>query len=280
MKTNKCLNIVLLLLFYPCTVTLSQDYSQPYIVNSIIGDTLTKSERDNYLLFQEIDGFNWAVFYLKQDSVLDAKVNYHRGGADRDTLIENYKKLKSLDYHIRAKNALDQGITVSSLSENKAKEYNSAKGEIIKVIRNNGEETYGELLFVRKNSLLLYKSECYNNLFMPDCVWKENQSELKRVIIKGNSNFGLGIILGILTGVVVGGIVFDSYNDGNICWGRDAIVPTILSTVGCITLGATAGIATSNPDNLIEIFSEQDIQGLSKYARFQYEEPSQLKAIK
>lgn len=291
MKTNKCL-VLFMLLFLPCTVILSQDYGQPYVVNSVIGDTLTITERDNYLLFPEIDGFNWAVFYLKQDSLLDAQVNYHFGGKDSDTLIENYKKLKSLDYHIRAKYALDQGIPVSSLSENKAKESTSANGEVIKIIRNSGEEIYGELLFVRKNSLIMYKSECDNNRIMPDCVWKENESELKRVIINGNSNLGLGIGLGVAASLIVGTIIyFSNYDedkkDG--VFGIDfrhmeaydkSIVPIICSTIGLTTLGVIIGMETSTPDDNIEIFNEEDIQGLSKYARYQSEEPSQLKTIK
>lgn len=286
MKTNKYL-VLFLILFLPCTVILSQDYSQPYVVNSIIGDTLTKTERDIYLLFPDIDGFNWAVFYINQDSVLAAKVNYHTGGAERDTLIENYKKLKSLDYHIRAKNALDQGIPLSILSENQDKEFAFAKGKLIKLIKSSGEVKYGELLFVRNNSLIMYKSECYNNRFMPDCVWKENESGLKRVIIEGNSNLGLGIASGIILSVITGFVIYNStYEKEEGSWFREinalekSIGTIILSTIGLTTLGVIIGLATSTPDTEIEIINEEDIHGLSKYARYQNEEPSQLKAIK
>ena len=62
-------------------------------------------------------------------------------------------------------------------------------------------------------------------------------------------------------------------------WGYDETVPTILSTVGCITLGVTIGIATSTPDEVIKTFSKYEMSGLSTYSRYQSNEPNALKKI-
>lgn len=55
MKIKKYLLIALLVLLYNQNL-ISQNYNEPYIINSIVGDTITKTERDNYILFKDIEG--------------------------------------------------------------------------------------------------------------------------------------------------------------------------------------------------------------------------------
>ena len=89
--------------------SLAQKDILPYVVNPLIGDTLTLEERDYYILFPQIEEFQFAVFYLNPDSSLNAVVKYYDDGILKDTLIENYKSIKSLNYHIYARNALENG---------------------------------------------------------------------------------------------------------------------------------------------------------------------------
>lgn len=137
--------------------------------------------------------------------MLDARVNYQVGDIQRDTLIENYKSLKSFDYHTKAKYTLDNKSTFVGWRKSKDSLEILAKGSEIKIIKLSGEEKQGELLAVRSNSILMYNPDCnQDNLVFPECVWKENESEISKVIIEGKSNIALGIGLGLLASVVAG----------------------------------------------------------------------------
>lgn len=284
MKTNKYLFTIIIFTFY-CLNILPQIYDKPFVVNSIIGDTLNIFERDNYLLFPKIKDFNWAVFYLKPDSMLDAQVNFSSNGLIKDTLIENYKKLKSLAYHIWAKDALDHGTFENTYNENNY-DVGSGKGIEIKIIKKTGEEKFGELLSVRKNSLILYNPGCNDNIIINDCVWKENKSDIDKLVIEGKSNLGLGIGLGLAASVVSSIIIYKSYYDRSetaFLRGIDAFessIGTIIITIAGLTaLGAIIGSETSTPDKEINIIDDENIYGLSQYSRYPEQEPPQLQAM-
>ena len=157
--------------------------------------------------FPQIEGFQFAVFYLNSDSSLNAYVKFHDDGISKDTLIENYKNLKSLNYHIYARNALENKSYVMAY-ENKNTKFD--KGADVNVYMNNGLETSGELLSVREKSLLLFNPDCDERLLNPECVNHVNTSEIDKLVIKGNSNLGLGIGLGLLASVIVGALIFQS----------------------------------------------------------------------
>ena len=276
--TQKIYTIVIFLLFS----TLNKDfYSQenniPITVNNLIGDTLSKEERDYYKLFPQIEGFQSAVFYLNSDSILSAKVYYRKDGLLTDTLVQNYRTLQNLNYHIYARDALEKGLPIGEFINQAS---GNEKGAEVSAYMNDGRETSGELLSVRANSILLFNSDCDKRLLKQECINQINANEINKLVIEGNSNLGWGIGLGLLAAVVAGATVFQSYNDGSFLWGRDAILPTILSTVGCITLGVTIGIFTSTPDEEIKIYSEEDIRGLSYYSRYPNKEPDELQKVK
>ena len=263
--------------------TLAQNDISPYVVNDFIGDTLSQEERDYYQLFPKIEGFQYAVFYLNPDSSLNAEVKYLVEGHSRDTLIQNYRSLKSLNYHIYARNALENGIPDTAFKF-EAPVY--SKGADVSVYMNNGLETSGELLSVRKNSLLLLKPECNDNLINPDCINKTNFAEIDKLVVKGNSNVAVGIVLGLVAAVAVSAIIYQSNYKNSSSWlhGLAAYekskVPIIISSIGCITLGVTIGIFSSTPDEVITTFSKYEISGLSTYSRYPSNEPNELKKIK
>jgi len=113
----------------------------------------------------------------------------------------------------------------------------------------NESKTTGELLSVRRNSLLLLNPDCDERLLKPECINQIKAAEINKLVIEGNSNLGWGIGLGILASVFVGAIIFNSNYDSNrwlagmVAYDK-SITPIILSSIGLITLGATDGIAT------------------------------------
>jgi len=260
----------------------AQESENPLVVNPLIGDTLSLAERNFYQLFPQIEGFQSAVFYLNPDSSLNADVKYLIDGLATDTLIQNYKSLKTLDYHINARNALENE------TPDRAFNYKTAvysKGVDVNVYMTNGLEASGELLSVRENSLLILKPECKDNLINPDCISHMSSVEIDKLIIEGNSNLGWGIGLGLLASVIAGAFIYQSNFEssrwlaGAAAWGKSES-PIIISTVCCLTLGVIIGILTSTQDEVIEPFSEDDLKGLSTYSRYPSNEPNKLKKIK
>jgi hypothetical protein len=262
---------------------LAQNDSSPYIVNTIIDDTLSLTERDYYKLFPEFDEFRLAVFYLNSDSTLNAQVYYQKRGVVVDTLIQNYRTLKNLNYHIYARDALEKGLPLEAFNYQTS---GYQKGDEVSAYMNDGREISGELLSVRVNSILLLNSDCNERLLKPECINQIKASEIDKLIIEGNSNLGWGIGLGILASVVVGAFIYSSNYQNTSGWFREmnaiekSISPIVLSSIGCITLGVTIGIFTSTKDEVIKIYSEDDIRGLSYYSRYPNKEPDELRKVK
>ena len=260
--------------------TLAQNDISPYVVNDFIGDTLSQEERDYYQLFPKIEGFQYAVFYLNPDSSLNAEVKHLVEGHSRDTLIQNYRSLKSLNYHIYARNALENGIPDTAFKF-EAPVY--SKGAEVYAYLHDGRETSGELLSVRKNSLLILKPECDDNSKNPECISKINTSEIDKLVVEGSSNVAEGLVLGLVASIAVSAIIYQS-NHQSSSFGpginEGTLDAMIIATVCCVGLGTVIGILTSTPDEVIEPFSKYEISGLSTYSRYQSNEPNELKKIK
>lgn len=263
--------------------TCAQSDSSPFIVSSFIGDTLSLSERNYFQLFPQIEGFQWAVFYLNPDSSLSANVKYISDKEFRDTLINNYKSLKTLTYHINARNALGNGTLDTFHPVYEGSEYK--KGSEVCIYMNDGRETSGELLSVRENYLLLLNPMCDDRLLNPECINQLEAFDIDKIIIQGKSNLVLGIGLGILASVVTAAIIYSSNYESNswlagVAAANKSKTPIIISSIGLVTLGTTIGILTSIPDKTIEPFSEDDIVGLRYHSRYPEREPDRLKKIK
>ena len=60
-----------------------------------IGDTIFSFDREYFELFQTIDGFEYAVFYIRRDESLVSKVSYTSDGILKDTIFK--QPLSALD---------------------------------------------------------------------------------------------------------------------------------------------------------------------------------------
>jgi hypothetical protein len=100
MKSTHCFFIL-------CSLTLlsfrvvGQEQDKPIVVSSLIGDTLDAGERERYKLVPNLEGFQWAVFYLNPDSSLKVKVSLLDNKARRDTIIERYRTLKGVQNQVQ-----------------------------------------------------------------------------------------------------------------------------------------------------------------------------------
>ena len=240
----------------------------PILVNTLIGDTLSLEERNYFSLFPQIEGFKWAVFYFNSDSTVDAKVTYLRNSSQTDTLIYGFSTLPSLNY-------------IMSLRPNDEHD----KGAELIVYDTLGREITGELLSVRSNSMILLKPECSKDLKDLNCTWQTNYSEIKKVVIKDNSNLWLGLVFGFIASGIATGIIIhhaEKPKDGMFeDFSRLGLInktglKIVFSSIGLISLGALIGSLVSS-DEVFDSFTEEDIKGLSAYSRFPYLKAAELK---
>lgn len=271
MKTTFYFLFVLIILL-KCIPSLSQESEKPIVLSPSIGDTLSLQERNYYNMFSTIENFQWAVFYLNPDSTVRSEVTYLIDGILSDTVVYIDKKVEYLRLYINARN--DPGSIVQQREDN-------YKGSEIIVLQKNGTETSGNLLSVRQGSILIYNQECDDEVIDSNCVDTFNSSEIRKVVISGQSNVGWGVGIGLLLGtaVAVTGIIVGN-ESSTLDEGMTIGVTFFSIGVAIAAAGTIIGIASSTPDIVIEPFSEDDIKGLRVYSRYSQGEPDELKKNK
>ncbi len=96
MKIAKIMFIIILLVS-PCY---PQELGTPLTISRTVGDTLMPAERARLSLFPEVRGFKWAVFFLADDSTVNAKVHFGKSEQEaRDSSVMGYGTLRSV--HLR-----------------------------------------------------------------------------------------------------------------------------------------------------------------------------------
>lgn len=262
MKTYFLLLSVILLL--SISFSFAQEEEKPFVVSPLIGDTLSLEERDYYNLLPTINGFQFAIFYLNSDSLLDVRVFYEKRSAVKDTLINNYKSLTNMRIYLF--------------------KVDIAKGREVTVYLENKTNISGSFLSINHDSVLIYSEECEEGTFNSNCFEKIKNTEIKKFVIPGESNVGKSVvwctIIGIAAGSAIGLIINESTNGWDEFNAASALAGGLVgSCVGLLT-GIIYGSITSTPDITIQPISEENIKGLSQYAIFPSGEPNELKKIK
>ena len=237
---------------------------KPYIVSPIIGDTISLEERNYYNLLPTIKEFQFAIFYLNADSMLDMEVAYKTRNGLRDTLISNYKSLDQFRLQL-----LKTDI---------------AKSRQVTAYLKNNSSIGGGFLSINQDSVLIYSEECEEGNLSSNCFTKINNTEIKKFVIPGESNIGESIvwctIIGFVVGPAIGALVSESTNSWEGFEGAGALVGLVVGPCVGLLTGLIYGSITSEPDIVIQQFSEDDITGLSQYAIFPNGAPDELKKIK
>jgi len=244
--------------------SLSQEREKPFIVSPFIGDTLSLEERDYYNLLPTINGFQFAIFYLDQDSLLDVKVYYKTFDMIRDTIISNYKSVDKLKIYLLKRDIAN-------------------RTEVMVYLENNTRIT-GSFLSINHDSVLIYSEECNEGTLSSNCFTKINNTEINKIVIPGKSNVGKSVvwctIIGIATGSAIGLVINESTNGWDEFNAASALAGGLVgSCIGLLT-GLIYGSITSTPDITIQPISDENIKGLSQYAIFPSGEPDELKKIK
>ncbi len=107
MKKVMCISLIAVFV----GVGYGQELGEKVVISSAVGDTLKLSERNRFGLFPDISGFNWAVFFLTGDSIVNAKVDFDNPqGVSSDTVLMSYGTLRSL----HSKISVGEGISIDS----------------------------------------------------------------------------------------------------------------------------------------------------------------------
>jgi hypothetical protein len=244
--------------------SIAQEREKPIVVSPLIGDTLSLEERDYYNLLPTINGFKFAIFYLNSDSLLNIKVMYQKRNEINDTLINNYKSLENLKIQL-----LKTDI---------------AKSRKVTAYLKNNSIISGGFLSINQNSILICSEECEEETLSSNCFSKIKNMEIKKIVISGESNVGESVVwctlIGLAAGSAIGLVINESTNGWEEFNAEVALAGGLVgSCVGLLT-GLVYGSITSEPDIVIQQFSEDDIKGLSQYAIFPSGEPDELNKIK
>lgn len=238
---------------------------KPIQISALIGDTLDLVERNFYELFPSIEGFQYAIYTLSNDSLVKVNVYYLSGDEIRNTV--NTIQIKSL------KNIRDWVNKIDGDYE--PKEF----GEKISIKKLNGEIIEGELVYVRPNSIIFipmyepnYKLQEYIDLIE---VYKF--SELASITIINESDFTSSCLrIGGLAalGAIIGVAMVQASEEGFEQIGA-GIAGAILIAAGIVG-GILWEIIATN-DEEIDLDKDFDYKSLKSYARYNRFEPEYLR---
>jgi len=242
----------------------AQECEKLFVVSPLIGDTLSLKERDYYSLLPTIKDFQFAVFYLNPDNLLDVRVSYKTRNGIRDTLIGKYKSLEKFRLQL-----LKTDI---------------AKSRHVTAYFENNTSISGSFLSINNDSVLIYSEDCKEATLNSNCFTTINNNEIKKFVISGESNIGNSVvwctIIDFVAGPAIGALVSSSTNSWEEFEGTGALVGLVVGPCVGLLTGLIYGSITSEPDIVIRQFSEDDIKGISQYAIFPSGEPDELKKIK
>jgi hypothetical protein len=253
---------------------------EPVIISPLVGDKLDRVERDYFKLFPRIEGFQTAVFYLNPDSSLMVQIKYLANDIIKDTIINEYKSLKKMQYHF---------INFIKHTMNNVEE--DDKGRFVKISKNYTGNIAGELITVRDSSFLIYnvefESQTEQSINSYGLV-NLNYYDVKNVRISDETNIGIYIYptLGSLVGALIASAVKEEepspQNDKfeiNISIPTSIIIGSLLGgLVGVILSGIVPFEIVS--ENVFESpFTENDIKGLNDNARYSEGTPYYLQKL-
>ncbi len=218
-----------------------------------IGDTIYFFDREYFELFQQIDGFEYAVLYIRDNKELISKVTFKSESMFHDTFfIQNLSVLEN----VRS--------TIKKIDAENNKNLNSPSDVIILT---KDENKYKGLLemFSEENLYLLSNEH-------PDYRYKVPVSRVDKIIISGESKalstMGWGALIGLGIGVAIGLAAADG--EGFISPGATVAAAGVgFSLIGAI-LGLIAGLAGSESDQEIQIDKDNDILQLKSIAYYYF----------
>jgi len=222
-----------------------------------LGDTVDSFNASYFELFQNIEGFEHAVFYIRDNKRLVSKVTYSENGKTNDTTF--IQLLSALD-NARKK--------IAEIEKENEKKYESPREFIIET--KNGTNYVCEIEMFSKT--MIYCNTSNNSKFKIDYM------DIETLTLVGETNtwscMGYGALVGLGIGLI--GAIASSQGEDSGGFGSGAqyvIGIPLVTVVGGIS-GLIFGLASSTGDELLLMDYQEDLQQLKDYAKyyFKYDE--------
>ncbi|MBT8379103.1 MAG: glycine zipper family protein [Ignavibacteria bacterium] len=225
-----------------------------------LGDTIDQFDRNYFELFQNIDGFNSAVFYTRNNEQVISKVSYLKNEELKDTVIaQPLSKLESIRTMVE----------LIDWQSNKRVEYAE---EFVLVTKDSSIYEAELVMFSRSH---LYFDSDINYITDDYLNWKfkvpiESVENLSLAGSTAWSSAGWGAGIGLLLGTGAAGAV--SGGSSNIV-SSSAVGGASMILFGLVggVIGLVLGIASESEDTVFNINSQEDLIQLKKYAKYYYQ---------
>lgn len=232
-----------------------------------IGDTIFLFDRDYFKLFPKIGGFEYAVFYIRDNKELVSIVTYNSGSVVRDTL--STYSLSALE-NIRLK--------IRKISNENYEKLEPPRE--VMIFTKEANQYTGLLEMFSKENLYLISSGQSDDRF------KIPISKVDSILIPGESRVASSMGWGALIGFCVGGLLGIASGDDkggfvNFSAGKKALgFGGLLGGVGAI-IGLVVGLSSSENEEVIQIDKDFDLHQLKNiaYYYFVYNETREKKYI-
>ena len=246
------------------TATLLSSYSYSYSQerDSLIqlypgmGDTLDLFDRDYFSLLQNINGFEKATFYIRNQKFLVTKVVFRYNGILYDTTaVQNIIVLQG-----------ERSKIEQSLLDND-KQYYSQREVII--LTKDGRTISGKLDMFSKENLYLSSTK---NLHAEESTERNSlipATKLEKITFESESNVLTSVGWGALAGAALGGTMALASGDDELAQGLFLIAGAFFTVVGG-AIGYFIGMSGSEDDVVIRINNQFDLLKLKNYAKYYF----------
>jgi len=241
-----------------------------------IGDTIDLSERSHYGLYPNIEGFNHALLYIRDDTIAVSKVVYQNVDGKSEELVirNNVVYIGNLRAHIRQVDSgeLEPKLRLEELKNIEGFEKITETLSLVTITTKDGSKCTGWLLSVEQNEIEI----------IPDAISYENTKDIlnntltfgaeetQSVFIKSEENVGSSLAIGALVGITIGvvaGLSSGDETDGfyRVSSGDKAVASGMILGLAGGLVGLIVGLTTSTPEETIEINSAGDLEKLKEY---------------
>jgi len=226
-----------------------------------IGDTLNSFDRNYFKFYPKIEGFEFAVYYTRDNEFLVSKVSYIENGIRADTSF-----VLPLSALSRMRSRMEQ------LDIENRKKVESPREAFITL--KNGEKYKGELKMFSKDYLYLFAED--NWVYSTkNKRYKIKIADVDSIIILGESKALSSMGWGALFGLVLGGVIgFASGSDskGFVRFSAEEKALGLGGFFGFIggIVGLIAGLVSSTDDEFIQYSSQEELIRLNDYAEYYF----------
>jgi len=221
-----------------------------------IGDTLTIFDRTYFGLFPEIKDFDYAIFYIRNDETLVARIL----SSPSDSTIESIqlKNLSSLD-------------SISTIIREVASFNYQLRNELkdIYLETKNGNWIEGQLEMFDSEYIYIYSSNVTAD-HIGRMRYRIPVSDIHQLTLGGSSNLVLGMCIGGAAGGLIGALAYSAIKKDNpnksfnTCTAdlnnaANATAALVGITLGGFLIGTLVGASSSTDDNVIFFDTDMDV---------------------